>query len=512
MSSPKQKQQNTEDTRKQDKERRPAGKNTFVYIGTIVILVISVVAFILAPSIGGGSSSAGKLPAFGSYAGKPIRYEQNGYMARQVQAINNQLKNSGYAQTDNQFFAFQVWRGAFERTVLHTALLHEAAKAHLSVSEDYLNERMLEQPEFLEDGLFSLEKYKSATESSKLTLRDSIREETLKSYILNDALSFRPSSREVAFLKSMAREERIVEFVSVPFASFPDSEKAAYGRENAAKFRRIKLSRITLNDEKEAQAVLAKVRDGSLSFEDAAKTHSKDAWADQGGVSGARWGYELDNEVAAVQDAQSVLALKAGEVSNVYKMGSGSYCFFRAEENAVEPDFSSSDTLKAVWDYMNQWEKGKIEDSALANAKAFAADAAGRGFASAAGSHTLKVQEAGPFPLNYGDAFSAGNSSLFRKISSSALAGASTNEKFLSAAFSLAAGAVSEPILLKDAAIVLRVKEIRSADDSSLELMQYYYPYLASQARQQELYTHYLKSPELKDDFTTAFFKIFQAN
>lgn len=509
MSSPNQKEQTPADGRKPVKEKPASNRNTFVYIGTIVILVIVVVAFVFVPSFGGPSDS-GTLPVFGSYAGIPIRYEQGGYMAGQVQAINEQLKSSGYAETDNQFFAFQVWKGAFDRTVVHTALLHEARKAGVTMSEDRLNEAVLQVPEFLEDGKFSLERYREASDARKLAIRTSLREEALKAGILEDALSLRPSSREIDFLKSMVQEERVVEFVSLAFSAFPDEQKAAFGRENPAKFRRINLSRITLNDEKESGVVLGKVRDGSLSFEEAAKTHSKDAWADQGGASGPRWGYELESELAQAEDSQALLALKPGEVSGVYKTASGSWAFFRAEAAASEPDFSSAEVLKAVWDYMNKWERGRIEDAAVLRGRDLAVDAAARGFPSAASSYGLSVREAGPFPLSYGDAFSSGSLGLFRGISAEGLEGASTSEKFLSSAFSLETGAISEPILLKDSAVVIRVKEIRSADETGAQLVGLYYPYLFAQAREMELYDKFLASPELKDNFANAFFQIFR--
>ncbi|HRZ89265.1 MAG TPA: hypothetical protein P5117_07250, partial [Spirochaetia bacterium] len=95
MSSPKQKEPTAAEGRKPAKEKPASNRNTFVYIGTIVILVIVVVAFVFVPSFGGPSAD-GRLPDFGSYAGTPIRYEQGGYMAGRVQAINDQLKSYGY--------------------------------------------------------------------------------------------------------------------------------------------------------------------------------------------------------------------------------------------------------------------------------------------------------------------------------------------------------------------------------------------------------------------------------
>ena len=40
-------------------------KNPFVYIGTIIILVLTIIAFVLIPSISSGTGAGAKLPSFG---------------------------------------------------------------------------------------------------------------------------------------------------------------------------------------------------------------------------------------------------------------------------------------------------------------------------------------------------------------------------------------------------------------------------------------------------------------
>ncbi len=112
--------------------------NSFVYIGTIVLLVITVLAFVFVPAMGSMSNDDNSL-TFGSWNGKPISFVQGGYFSTQVQQIKAQLESQGYKDTGDQFFAFQVWRRAFENTAVHLGLLDLSQKAGISVSDSYLD-------------------------------------------------------------------------------------------------------------------------------------------------------------------------------------------------------------------------------------------------------------------------------------------------------------------------------------------------------------------------------------
>ncbi len=77
-------------------------KNPFLYGGTIVILIITVIAFVFIPSIGGGLGSSSAAPKFGSWSGKPITYTAGSYFANQVAQINDYLKQQGFpSKTSN---------------------------------------------------------------------------------------------------------------------------------------------------------------------------------------------------------------------------------------------------------------------------------------------------------------------------------------------------------------------------------------------------------------------------
>jgi hypothetical protein len=481
--------------------------NPFVYFGTVAILIITIIAFVLVPSLGGGAGDSGGLN-FGSWGNKPIAFAQGSYFASQVQATKNQLEQQGYRDTGDQFFAFQVWRQAFENTVTHFGLLDYATSNGISASDDFLDRQMARYPAFVEDGVFSRRKFREASNAFKLSVRQEIMETTLKQRYVGDIVSVETSTAEKAFIKSMAQYERSLEFIAVPFSAYPDSERLAFAAANSDNFRRIRISKVTLTSTaKEADEVLARVRSGALSFEEAARNHSKDAFASKGGDMGWQYAWELRSDLKEPALAAELLALPASEVSKVYETVAGSWAFYRVDEAAILGDPASEDLLRTVTEYMNRFERGRIEDWSIAQAKDFSA-AAVTSFSGAALARGLQIKETNAFPLNYGGAFNLGYFALLDTLdtqSNPELTGANTNETFLKAVFSLEAGQISEPIILNSSVIVARVLEIRSADESTLALIEAYYPSIVQDGLGRELTNSIMQSPKLKDNFFQAF-------
>ena len=73
-------------------------KNPFVYGGTIVILIITIVAFVFIPSFGGSLTGGSNAPTFGSWDGKSITYTPSSYFASQIQQINDYLRQQGVSE------------------------------------------------------------------------------------------------------------------------------------------------------------------------------------------------------------------------------------------------------------------------------------------------------------------------------------------------------------------------------------------------------------------------------
>lgn len=499
-------------TPKKDSGKTAIQKNKFLYAGTIVLLAFSIVAFIFWGSNGGGGST-GTLLEFGSYNGKAITNAPGNYFTKQVSLVYDALKQQGYSEQNFQLFRYQVYRQAFERTAVHMGFLDEITKAGAVVSDDYVNNKLLENPAFQENGKVSLTKLRQMPETEKLTLRAQIREDSLLSEYSTDVMSIGPSSKELDFVKAMGKQTRSLDYVAYPLSSYPASEVSAWAAANTQLLRRLKLSRISdSTSEADAKKLLKQVTAGTLAFADAAKAHSTDSYADKGGSMGIKYFYEIQGDLEKKEDADKLASLKAGEYSPVLKTVTGSWAFYKAEEAISEAPLADPVVLKDARAYIERYEKGKIEDWTIAQAKGLSA-VPGAQFEASAKKLGLAVKSTGAFPINYGDLqFSAYGQTipLFRTIDGKAapeLASASGNEAFLTAAFSQAPGTVSQPLVLGDSVIVFKVKEASAAADEELASLPLFYPLFFQQKISQEVGPIFLKSPLFKDKFMDIFIK-----
>jgi peptidyl-prolyl cis-trans isomerase D len=493
-------------------------KNPFIYAGTIIVLIIVVIAFVFVP-MGTGSSSItgnGRTIDFGSYAGYPIDYSQGSYMALQVRDLNDRLTQSGYTQENYPLFNYQVWRGAFERTVIRLGAIDAVKKAGCAVTEGWLDVKVAQDASFQENGKFSAQKYHDATLAAKLSVRTDLRDGALYQRYVDDVSSMGPSSKEIDFVKEMAKETRSVQYAAYPLSSYPDSEVAAWGKAHADLFRSLYLSRVTIaSSEADAKKLLANIAGKKTTFEEAAKASSKDAYAQKGGAEGAKYYFELSKELPGKDDPAKLAALKAGELSPVLKTSAGAWVFFRADAEPSAADFAQTAVLSSVRDYISKYERGTMEDWTIAKAKELAASG-GAGFEAAAKKAGLAVKAAGPFPINYGDlvvSIYGQSAPLFKAVEptgSTELSGAANSEKFLTAAFSTSPGAVADPFILGENVIVLKVKEAGSAKDDETGAISFYYPYFFQTKASSEVRDLFMNSPALKDDFSNVYFKYFK--
>ena len=228
-----------------------------VYVGTIVVLVIVVVTFVLVGPSGpmrAGAGPSGSL-VFGSYEGHDIVYYPGSYFAQQRDAIANQVKNS--STQDPVATAQAVWYQAFLATAQHVAILASADKAGVVVTEDAVDRALLTYPGYLdENGKFSESRYNAASSSDKTSTRKLMRENMIQNTVLTDiAGGIRQGSKETDFVAAMFKTERSFSFVSWPFSLFPTDEVRKYGEANKSRFVKIKLSRILVKSgESEAAA------------------------------------------------------------------------------------------------------------------------------------------------------------------------------------------------------------------------------------------------------------------
>ncbi len=490
-------------------------KNRFVYIGTIAILVLTIIAFVLIPAISTGTSS-GELPTFGSWNGTPIQYSPDSYFADQVSQINEYLRQQGMDEALAQMYAYQVWYMAFQNTAMRTAILDYTKRSGMKISEETLDEEVTKITQFQVDGKFSIEKYNSTPLATRISIRDRLRDDLLVQNYYNDMMSLSPTTKEIDFVSSMAKPQRTIQYVHISYETFPQERLLEWAKSNEALFRTIGLSKITITtSQKDAEKVLDQIKTNALSFEDAAKSHSKDFYADKGGDMGIKVFYDLKAEFPNEKDAEAIIALKKDEISPIYKGADNTWTFYRVNTEASAPDFSKSSVLDEVKSYLYNNEKSIMESWALEKTDEFTNEATKTSFSAAARKLGLDVKSAGPFILNYGKPsfyFYGQQIGLFQEPYRSLeneLVGAEENETFLTTLFSTAKNAVSKPVVLDTSVIVMTVTDDKEGTDEEISYTKFSYPYFFQTAMENQIRNTILSSPLLKDEFNSAFTKLF---
>jgi hypothetical protein len=505
-------------TNKAEKKNMPKRgiKNPFIYAGTIVILIITIIAFVFIPSIGGIGSSSSKL-SFGSWDGKPISYEAGSYFATQVAQINDYLRQQGLTEENFQLYAYQVWNLAFQSAAVRTAILDTVKSSGFKVTEAGIDEAIAADTQFQENGVFSIEKYNTLAKAEQLSLRKSTEEDLYIRRFYEDLYSSAPSTAEIEFVSSMIKPQRSIAYASLSLEDYPKEDIIAWGKEHANLFKTLSLSRITLtSSESDAKKVLQQVAENKLSFEDAAKSHSQDAYADKGGDAGSIFYYSFEEGFINAADASEVVALAKGELSKVYKVADNAWAFFKMNEVASDPDFSDATTLDEVKAYLFEKERGTLETWAIAKATNLLTSAASEGFETSAKKAGLAVNQAGPFILNLGNpTFYAYNQQvpLLQSPFSSqdfVIQSAEKDEGFMSELFTRKKGEFSRPLVVGDTVVVFKVTDDTEASDDDSSMVQFMYPYFYQESLDTNARTAFLKSSKFKDDFSSTFFKVFQ--
>jgi hypothetical protein len=480
--------------------------NPFLFIGTIVILVIVIVAFVLVPAI--VPNMEGRLNEdlnFGYYNKIPINYVRGNYFFR-VQSSLAQYRQSQINESNYQEISYRIWREAFEKTVIRIGILEEMKKAGYTPPQSEVDREVALLPQFQENGRFSVVKYRQMDKTEGLGLWRQVQEDiTVRQYI-SDLTGLSISSKEAAFVASMAGPRRSFDLAAFPLSSYPDSELLSYGTENSDFFRVTHLSVITISSsEREAGQLLRSIKEGTTTFEEAAKANSKDSYAEKSGDMGIKMAYELATEIPGVGEREAVIGLARGDYSPVVKTPGG-WSFFRAEETPHPANLQDPAVLEKVRSYVISFERGRAEDWLLNEANDFINEVKAGDFKAACLDREITPKSFGPLAVNYGDA------PFFTSLSSfgaAELGSAGNNENFWRTAFTTPLGSPSSPLILGDNAVVLFPREEIPADETNMDDIKNYYSSYMSGSAERALRSYFLTNPKLEDKFIEAFIKYF---
>ncbi|MFP3042328.1 SurA N-terminal domain-containing protein [Treponema primitia] len=485
--------------------------NPFVFIGTIVVLIIVIVAFVVVPAIVPEASRPTVDLNFGSYNKVPISYVPGNYLAN-VQGNLARWYQNYLNESNAQSISQMVWRQAFEETVLHIAMLQEMKQAGYTAPEAVVDRKVAQLPQFQENGRFFAARYRQMDKISRLALWREVQELISKQHYMDDNMGLRIPSGEGIFVGEMTARVRSFGMAIFPLDSYPNEEVISYVLSEPDLFRITHLSRITINSsEREARQVLDSIKEGTKTFEEAARELSADTYADRGGEMGVRLAYELTGDVPDSQEREAVISVLPGNYSPVVKVPSG-WAFFRAEE-AVRPlDTQDTANIEKVRSYMRGFERGRIENWLFDQAGLLTAAAGESGFDAAVEERGLQKRDFGPLPLNYGGISMENLVVTLQSQSIPELEFAESDEKFWQLAFYTPLETPSEPLVVGDNVLVLYPREETIKDTTDIEEINTLYSTFVSRNAETSLRSHFLHSKNLEDKFAVTFLQYLYSN
>lgn len=474
------------------------GEVTFSKILTYIILgavAIALIAGVVIPAVGPKSGSSSL--KFGVYDGTPIEFAYGNYFYNQYQSYAQQSKGS------SQNAAYQVWLNAYQGTVFHVAMEKMADKAGLRVTDKAVNNAIYESGIYHKDGVFDAATYEQASNESKKKIQKQIKENLPTQMIFNDISSLLTSPEELAFIDMMGEKARTFEYVVFNSSLYPDDLTRQYATANASLFTLIDLSSITVSELEEGEALRQEIASGTLSFEDAAKNNSIDAFRDEGGRSGTWYLWEVQETFTDSDEVNLLYSTKQGELSPLFASSLG-YTFYRVEQSPFFPDLSDSDVLNDVKTYIGQ--KGEMVTSYLEErARQFvSAVEGGADFTSEARQSNLDLYSVEATPPN------TGNSSFFIGFSNTDSGGylnaIRDDEDAINKLYKGEINAVIEPFSSRGAYVVARATGEGGLAEEMRNYVMFLYPYIIQEGLQNDLLSSIFTNDKFEDNFLPTFF------
>jgi len=446
-------------------------KNTLT-IGSIIILVFSVIAFVFVPAAGGQWGSNTKT-MLGKWKNKQLDHTADGLFFRQYRQLHDSADMRGYLRSDNkiqqEFMERQIMRTAFNASMIQFAAQQEALAAGFYLPNKNINKALI--PYYTDStGAYSEKLYNQKSEQQRLAYRRQVIDYlTAQRYIednfgtYDNIFGLKTSSAETAFVQKMAEKERIFKYVVFEESQFPQDKIRAYGEEHADLFAEHNLLMLTFTSQEDANKTAQALQKGEITFEDAVITNSTKVGTDSNGKLLSPYRTTVNRTFPESSDLDTVLKLGVDEVSPVVKISSG-YAIVKCTAPVTTADFTVSDTQDRVFSYMKSNERGIIEDYLEQKAKTFTESAKISGFAQEASVNDLVIQTSNPITLNYG------NAAILPQISSQSDPFFTTgirNETFYKKAFALKQEEISEPILLGANVLVLQLDEEKTSSEET---------------------------------------------
>lgn len=500
-------------------------KKSFYSIGSIIILLLAAVIFVLVPAMADSTGTKrSPYPDYGSFNGQAIRYDEGTDFFESVNEVFNYYESMGVdfsSEFASQFYG-QIFSQAFTNVVGTKSLEYFTESSGYITPDSAISRSVKNLPDYKDgSGVYSPAKYQSYTEDERRSKQDQVEKglKQMRSYEdifgsmeevgTSPIYGLKTSSNEVEFLRKMGEKQYAFEVAAFNLRDYPADEIESFGKNHKDLFVKYNLRVITCESQSKASEALKRLNNNEITFEDAIAEYSKGYYGDPNtGIISANYKYQIETAFINADDINKVTSLQANEYSPVIETISA-YCVFQATEAPVQPQFENNSMNDAVFSYLLTREKSVVESYFVEKAKEFTAKASATSFDSAAKFFNVSVSTVAPSALNYNNGTIVGQSAI---ASNPDLSGALTNDNFLKTAYSLKSGAVSEPIVLNtaDKVVVLKCTGITNGGTPAAEAKALIAPAI-NQASKESINHAILSSDRIKDN-SHEFMAVFNGN
>lgn len=491
---------------KANKKEGKSKKNLWITVGSVIILVLSAIAFIFIPSVGGFTSTQDGIE-FGKYDGKKIEY---GYGTDYLTAVQNtadyyQQYYQQQGQQLSQADYLYIFMDAFDSVVMDMMYQEYVDASGYIPSENAIKREMVQY--FLDDdGNYSAKKFREATDSYKKELMESLSKSDIANRFQKDNLGYdlyritdrmyglKYSEAETDFYSDLRRTSRDFQMVSFDTTTYPDSQVAQYAENNKDLFKQYSMTAITASSEATLKSIQDTITNNEVTFDDAAANLSSRSYCDDSGKLTSSYAYQLKNILTSDSDYTAVTSLKVGETSGIIAIKNG-YAIFRSDAAPVAADIADESVKTIVSNYIYQNEQGIIDDYFTGLASDFAANAAKTSFEEAAAAEGLTVKTLSGVSINYNNHYLLPISDY---SSYTELSNAQKNETFMKTAFALKQNEISSPFKNGNNMIVLKMTN-EDVVENEMDLGSMVYYYLSSYT-QSDFSTSLLNSDKIENN------------
>lgn len=405
-------------------------------IGSIIILIISFIAFVLPSTL--GYITPDKID-YGNYNGKQFIFEKG-----------SDLYNNSYGSEQYISYGLEMTlkQYAFEDMAKQSGYIAPTATINKIIKESFLDDKGNFSKTLLRDAdkntIDSLRK--SAAQQITLdVVKDDLLINTEYNYKTKSIFGNKISDNEFNYYNDLNSNRRAFNLASFSKEEFPQSKIIEWGENNKSKFNIYDYSIVTFNTEKLATKYADQLAKSEITFENLILNSDNlgQIAVQETGKATYKTRYKIENLLTNKSDISIFDELKVGETSRPISMN-GFFAIIKMDSDIASIDLTNPDDITTVKTYIFTYENTMIEDYYIALAKEFKEEANNTSFDKACAKYGIKKEEVPAFSINYGGSPLI-NESVDTSIPS--LSQVSTNENFFKTAFSLKKNEISEPIL-----------------------------------------------------------------